>query len=192
MATPADQGQEVYYEAALALQTIPYAVVGPALNSLAVSNQVPARLWAMHSLFSMVDSDDENGKAAYLAAVAPILVDPPPDLAFAADRLANAIESHLKAPEAVPTLAAMLGSKEVDVRRAAAAVLRDIATPDVVPPLARLALNDSDERVRFLAVRGLAAATHVTRALTLATFDRQKDQLMQFWRDWARANVRDQ
>ena len=144
----------------------------------------------MYSLFLMVDADDENAKAGYLAAVQPILVNPPADVAFAADRLANAIESHLKTPKAVATLTAMLGSNQVDVRRAAAAVLSDIANADVVAPLARLALNDDDERVRFLAIRGLAAATNAAPAPTLATFEQQKDEMMQFWRGWAATNVR--
>jgi HEAT repeat protein len=56
--------------------------------------------------------------------------------------LANAIEGHLKSPQAVPTLAALLGSTQVVVRHAAAAVLGDIATPDVVELLAKIALND--------------------------------------------------
>jgi HEAT repeat protein len=104
--------------------------------------------------------------------------------------LANAIEGHLNSSKAVPTLAALLGSKQVAVRRAAAAVLGDIASPDVVVPLAKVALNDSDERVGFLAVRGLAAATSVARAPTNATFRQQPDEILQFWRTWARSNVR--
>jgi HEAT repeats len=190
-AAPADQAQQVYYEAATALQTLPYVVAGPALGAIAASNQVPARLWAIYSLFSMVDSDDENAKADYLASVQPILINPQPGLAFAVSMLANAIEGHLKSPKAVPTLAALLGSGNVAVRRAAAAVLGDIATPDVVEPLAKIALNDSDERVGFLAVRGLALATSAAKAPTTATFRQQPDKILQFWRTWARSNIRE-
>jgi HEAT repeats len=189
-AAPADQAQQVYYEAATALQTIPYAVAGSALGAIAASNQVPAPLWAMYSLFSMVDSDDETAKADYLASVQPILVNPQPGLAFSVSMLANALEGHLKSPKAVPTLAALLGSTQVAVRRAAAAVLGDIATPDVVEPLAKVALNDSDERVGFLAVRGLALATSAAKAPTTSTFRQQPDEILQFWRTWARSNVR--
>jgi hypothetical protein len=186
----ADQAQQVYYEAATALQTIPYTVAGPALGAIAASNQVPARLWAMYTLFSMVDSDDETAKANYLASVQPILLNPQPALAVAVSMLANAIEGHLNSPKAVPTLAALLGSTQVAVRRAAAAVLGDIATPDVVAPLAKVALNDSDERVGFLAVRGLALATSAAKAPTTATFRQQSDEILQSWRTWARSNVR--
>jgi HEAT repeats len=175
-ATPTDQAQQVYYEAATALQTIPYAVAGPVLGAIAVSNQVPARLWAMYSLFSMVDS---SAKAGYLASVQSILINPQPALVFSVSMLANAIEGHLNSPKVVPTLAALLGSKNVAVRRAAAAVLGDIATPDVVGPLAKVALNDSDERVGFLAVRGLAAATGAAK---VPTFRQQPDEILQFWR----------
>jgi HEAT repeats len=189
-AAPADQAQQVYYEAATALQTIPCAVAGPALGAIAASNQLPARLWAMYTLFSMVDSDDETAKASYLASVQPILTNPQSNLEFAATMLANAIEGHLNSPKAVPTLAALLGSKNVVVRRAAASVLGDIATPDVVEPLAKVALNDSDERVSFLAVRGLALATSAVKAPTTATFRQQPDEILQFWHSWARSNVR--
>jgi hypothetical protein len=186
---PADQAQYVYYEAASALQTIPYAVAGPALRVLAGSNQVSSSRWAMYCLFSMVDSDDEVAKADYLASAAPILINPEPGLAVGVTMLANAVESHLKAPQAVPTLAALLGSGNVAVRRAAAAVLSDIATPGVVAPLAKVALDDGDERVRFLAVRGLAAATGAGKPATTATFREQPEQILQFWRTWANANV---
>jgi hypothetical protein len=189
-ATPTDQAQQVYYEAATALQTIPYAVAGPALGAIAASNQVPARLWAMYSLFSMVDSDDESAKAGYLASIQPILINPQPGLAFSVSMLANAIEGHLNSPKAVPTLAALLGSTQVAVRRAAAAVLGDIATHDVVVPLAKVALNDSDEHVRLYAVRGLAAVTGAAKAPTTAIFRQQPEQILQFWRAWARSNVR--
>jgi HEAT repeats len=189
-AAPTDQAQQVYYEAASALQTIPNAVAGPALGAIAASNQVPARLWAMYTLFSMVDSADENAKADYLASVQPILIHPQPGLAFAVSMLANAIEGHLNSPKAVPPLAALLGSKNVAVRRAAVAVLGEIATPDVVEPLAKVALNDSDEHVRPSAVRGLASATSAAKAPSTATFRQQPDEILQFWRTWARSNVR--
>jgi hypothetical protein len=188
-AAPAEQAQYVYYEAASALQTLPYSVSGIALSTLAGAGQVSARLWAMYCLFSMVDSDDESAKANYLASATPILMNPEPALTSAATMLANALESHLKTPQAVPTLATLLGSGNVAVRRAAAAVLSDIATPGVIAPLAKVGLNDSDERVRFLAVRGLAAATGAGEPATTATFRRQPDQILQFWRGWARSNV---
>jgi HEAT repeat protein len=157
---------------------------------IAVSNQVSVRLWAIYSLFSMADSNGESAKADYLASVEAILLNPPNGLAFVVSMLANAIEGHLKSPEAVPTLAALLGSTQIAVRSAAAAVLGDIATPEVVDPLAKLALNDSDERVRFLAVRGLAEATGAAKAPTTYMFRQQPDEILQFWHTWARSNVR--
>jgi len=188
--TPADQAQDVYYQAARALTTIPYSVAGPALQPIAASNQVPARLWAMYSLFLMPDFNDESAKADYLAAVAPILVNPQPDIAFAVSSLGDAIEGHFKSPRAIPTLAALLGSTEVSVRRAATSVLSSIATPDVVAPLAKVALNDDDELVRLFAVQGLAKATGTGKAPTVATFRQNADGILQFWHGWAASNVR--
>jgi hypothetical protein len=188
-ATRADQAQQVYYEAATALQTIPYAAAGPALGAIAVSNQVSARLWAIYSLFSMLDSNDESAKVDYLSSVQPILVNPQPDMTFSVSMLANAIEGHLESSQAVPMLAALLRSTQVAVRRAAASVLGNIATANVVEPLARFALNDTDERVGFLAVRGLALATSAAKVPSTATFRQQPDEIIQFWRKWARSNT---
>jgi hypothetical protein len=129
------------------------ASMGPAIPS----NQVPASLQAIYRLFSMVDSDGESAKADLS------LINPGPGLAFAVSMLANALDGHVDPPKAVPTLATLLGSRNIAVHRAAAAVLGDIATPDVVAPLATVAFNDSDERVGFLAVRGLALATRAAK-----------------------------
>jgi HEAT repeat protein len=104
--------------------------------------------------------------------------------------LADAIQGHLRAPETVPTLTAMLRSSAVAVRRAAASVLGDIGTPDVVAPLANVALNDADERVRFLAARGLALTTGAAPAPTTTAFRQQSDEIVQFWRNWALSNIR--
>jgi hypothetical protein len=66
---------------------------------------------------------------------------------------------------------------------------RRYAIPDVVEPLAKVALNDSDERVSFLAVRGLALATSAAEAPSTATFRERPDEILQFWRTWTRSNV---
>ena len=38
--------------------------------------------------------------------------------------------------------------------------------------------------------RGLALATSAAKAPTTATFRQQPDEILQFWRTWARSNVR--
>jgi hypothetical protein len=189
-AAPADQAQDVQYEAARALATMPYSAAGPALQTVAGSNQLPARLWAMYGLFSMPDFKDQNVKADYIQAVAPVLIDPPAEMESAVLALGSATEGKLYSPKAVPMLASLLGSKAEPVRRAAAAGLSEIATPGVVAPLARAALGDADELVRLFAVQGLARATGAGEAPTLATFRANEDRLLQFWRGWAASNVR--
>ncbi|ACK51508.1 PBS lyase HEAT domain protein repeat-containing protein [Methylocella silvestris BL2] len=185
-AAPADQAQYVYYAAAQALATIPYPEAGLALKAIAASDQLPARLWAMYVLFSMDEALDDEEKADYVRSVAPILADPG-TLGFSASKLANAIDAHVDSPELIPALTVMLGSNEVAVRRAAASVLSRLAAPEVAAPLAKTALNDSDESVRFYAVRGLALLQDPTTAPTLATFDAKQSELLQQWRSWARA-----
>ncbi|MGH6848486.1 MAG: HEAT repeat domain-containing protein [Methylocella sp.] len=187
---PVYRAQHVYHEASRALRTIPYAVAGPGLDTIAASNQVPARLWAIYTLFSMSDSDDDSAKTDYLQSVTPILVNPEPGLAFSASMLGTVIEGHLKSPAAVPMLAALLGSTQVTVRRAAASDLCEISTQDVVAPLAKVALNDSDETVLFRAVLGLAKVTRAATVPPIPTFRQKQDEILRFWRAWARANVR--
>lgn len=187
-ASPEDQAQHVYYAAAQALATIPYPAAGSALKAIAASDQLPARLWAIYVLLSMDNALDDEEKADYVRSVASVLADPGPALAFSASALANAIETHVELPELIPALTLMLGSKEIAVRRAAASVLAGIATPDVAEPLAKTALNDSDESVRFYAVRGLSLLKDPETAPTLATFDKKQSELLKQWRIWARAH----
>ncbi|PNG25075.1 HEAT repeat domain-containing protein [Methylocella silvestris] len=185
-AAPEDQAQYVEYAAAQALTTIPYSEAGALLKTIAASDQLPARLWAIYVLLSLDEALDDEEKIDYVRSVAPILADPG-TLGFSASKLANAIEAHVDSPELIPALTVMLGSKEVAVRRAAASVLSRIAAPDAAAPLAKTALNDSDESVRFYAVRGLALLQDPTTAPTLATFDQKQSELLQQWRSWARA-----
>jgi len=187
----ADQAQDIYFQAASALATIPYAVTSPTLHLIAASNQLPARLWAMFSLFAMADFNDESAKADYLKAVAPTLVNPRPDLAVAVSSLGSVMEGRVRSPSALPTLALLLGSTEVAVRRAAASALSKIGTRDVVKPLGRVALNDDDELVRLFAVQGLAKATGAGQVPSLATFRRDQSGTVHFWQDWMATNIRE-
>jgi hypothetical protein len=180
-----------YLAAAEALRSIPYRDSGDALRRVADAGSVVARLWALDSLLLIGDPD--GGAAAALGelkAVTPSLVHPSRDLIPAVSAVANALEGHLTAPEAVDTLAALLASSQVAVRRAAASVLSDIATPATIAPLARSALQDTDRRVRYYAVLGLALATNTPGAPSLAQFERQESQIVGHWRDWAKVNAR--
>ena len=188
-AAPTDQAQYVYYEAATALATIPYATAASALEAAAMSNQASARLWGAYALFSMSDAGDDGAKVECLRSLTPLLVNPLPDTSFAVSMLANAIEGRLSSPNAVPTLAALLGSSATAVRQAAASDLSDIATPDAVAPLASAALYDADQTVRYFAVLGLATAAADPSPPTLAFFKQNERDLLAYWRRWARMPV---
>jgi hypothetical protein len=189
--TPAFQAGNVYLAAVEALRTIPYQIAGAPLRAIAASNDAPGRLWAINCLMTMGSSDQiEALKVRYLNEIQPLLLKPSPETAFAVSMLANAIEGHLKSPEAVPTLATLLGSDEVAVRRVAASVLSDIATPAVIAPLAKTALADPDEDVRYYAVLGLAEATGAREPPTMPAFKEDESKYVGYWRGWAATNLR--
>jgi HEAT repeat protein len=90
----------------------------------------------------------------------------------------------------MPIMVALLTSEQVELRRAAADILSDIATSAALTPLAKLALNDDDQDVRYYAVLGLASASGNDDAPTRADFGRQAAQFLGQWRDWARTHIR--
>jgi HEAT repeats len=187
---PAVQLQQIYLAAAEAVRSIPYSAAGAELRRIAETGQVTARLWSLDCLFFMGDSDDlEALKLNYLDSVKSILIKPEPDLAPTVSDVANSMEGHLKSPNAVPTLAALLHSSEVAVRRAAASVLSDIATQATIAPLATISLNDPDQNVRYYAVLGLATATETGEAPAMDRFQKNETEIITRWRSWARFNV---
>jgi hypothetical protein len=190
VAEPVFQLHEIYRAAAEAIRSIPYSAAGAELRRIAETGQVTARLWSLDCLFFMGDSDDlEALKLNYLDSVKAILIKPEPDLAPTVADVANSMEGHLKSPDAVPTLAALLHSSEVAVRRAAASVLSDIATQATIAPLAKIALNDPDQNVRYYAVLGLATATETGEAPAMDRFQKNEAEMITRWRSWARFNV---
>jgi HEAT repeats len=190
VAEPVMQLQQIYLAAAEAIRSIPYDTAGAELRRIAETGQPTARLWSLNCLFFMGDSDNlEALKVNYLDSLKPVLINPPPDLAPAVSSLVTSMEGHLKSPTAVPTLAALLHSSEVAVRRAAASVLSDIATQATIAPLAKIALNDPDQNVRYYAVLGLATATGTGEAPAMDRFDKHEAEMITRWRSWARFNV---
>ena len=100
--------------------------------------------------------------------------------------MARALDSGGAPADAVPTLASLLKSEQVELRRAAAALLGDIATEAVVAPLGLVALQDPDQEVRYQAVLGLAAATGRGGAPALAKYQANEPSYLTAWRAFAR------
>jgi hypothetical protein len=176
-------------ETASALKSIPIDIAGESLRTVAESNQASAKLWAINCLLAMDQSDDaDQGQAHYVAALARFLKRPDPQLGFTTDMLIHAIQTYVRSPQAVPALAALLTSENVGVRRGAASALSDIASDDVIAPLGKIALNDSDKQVRYFAVVGLASATGVEIPME-GDFEADESQIVKFWHGWVAANL---
>jgi HEAT repeat protein len=181
--------QRLYWEAASALETIPYPIAGPELRTIAASQQTPVRLWAIAVLLYAGDPSEMATRVPdYLAAVKADLLSPDVDEGLAVATLAVSIQAKVDSPNAAPVLAALLGSTAMSVRRAAANALARIATPDVVAPLAKTALNDPERDIRYYAVRGLAQATGA-EVPTLPLFYAKEAEMLGYWRNWAKANA---
>jgi hypothetical protein len=180
---PFGANQYRYEIAAAALKTIPYNVVDEPLHSLLNINAALTRIWIDNCLISFGDADN-------LAQVTPLLLNPPAGISFSISMFANAMKGGVKSPSAIPVLAELLSSRNVEIRRAAAYALRDIATADVIGPLGVIALKDADEQVRYHAVSGLVEATGVADAPGLAAFHDRPQQLLDFWAHWLRTHAR--
>jgi len=103
--------------------------------------------------------------------------------------VASAIRFGVKDPRAIPTLARLLKSGDVNVRRGAASALRSTQDQDAIKPLAQ-ALYDTDGEVLYQAVIGLAEITGTTGEWAPAsdTFLKNPQRYLDHWRDWAKAN----
>jgi hypothetical protein len=144
------EGGATTFKAAAALATVPGNVAGPRLLPLARSSDANVRLWALYCLVRIGDSP-RAAIAQSLAALKAALRDPPAESEFPVGMLAQAIQSNLATVEAVPTLVALLGSRDVRVRRAAASALGDVQDPRAAAALRRAAVADSDPEVRAIA-----------------------------------------
>jgi hypothetical protein len=177
--------------AAAGLKSIPYSKVYPHLRAIAASGQFPARLWAISCLLHTDGPNDfESQKARHLESVAPLLLDPRQEWEQAIADLAGSIERRVRSPKAVAALSTLLNSTDARLRAAAASALADMATASVIAPLARTALYDSEQGVRYQAVRGLAEATGAANVPTMALFQRLEDRVLRFWQQWAHENLR--
>lgn len=124
-----------------------------------------------------------------LATVEDILIHPPQDVnQNLLAGLAFAIRDGVHDPRAIPVLTRLLASKDVNVRRGAAAALRGTHDNAAIKPLTR-ALYDSDREVQYQAVIGLAEITAAASEWSPATgtFNQNPKKYLDYWRDWAKS-----
>jgi hypothetical protein len=174
-----------------ALSTISYEFAGPAVRTVAESRQLPARLWAISALLTMRGSEQaEAVKIDYLNSVKSVLLNPSAEDSDAAYFLIDKMEGHLKSPKAIPLLSELLRSDQNSVRRIAASLLGDIATPESSAVLAKSALDDADQDVRYYAVLGLAVANGDAKP-PMDAFKKNEAAYVRRWKSWANANLRE-
>lgn len=95
----------------------------------------------------------------------------------------------LKDPNAIPFLARLIETNNSEIRRGAAAALRQTSSSSALEPLSRL-LNEDDPTTRYYAVIGLAEITHQDDwAPSFAEFQRDDGHYISHWRTWAELNV---
>lgn len=100
------------------------------------------------------------------------------DLAFAMYYVHN--------PQAIPSLSRLLNSSFLQVRRSAAAALRNTGDNAALEHLVK-ALYDSDKEVRYQAVMGLAEITEqYPWAPAVDLYDGDEQRYLEHWRNWAR------
>jgi hypothetical protein len=153
-----------------------------ALRAASRGQPVNVRLSAIGALLSRNDISE-------LAAAEHVLLHPPPGVnENLVAGLAYAIGGGVKDPRAIPTLARLLPSKNVYVRRAAAAALRNTRDGAAIKPLTE-ALYDSDREVQYQAVIGLAEITGTVGewAPASGTFEQNPKRYLDHWREWAKA-----
>jgi hypothetical protein len=117
----------------------------------------------------------ENILANASAAADPNLL---ADLAFALYSVHN--------PQAIPSLARLLNSNSLQVRRSAAAALRNTGDNAALGHLAK-ALYDRDKEVRYQAVMGLAEITEqYPWGPAVDLYEGDEQRYLEHWRNWAK------
>lgn len=101
-----------------------------------------------------------------------------------------AIRKTAMSPTALPVLRRLVHSRDVVLRRVAAEALWHSALPDSVPDLIKT-LEDSDQEVRFYAVRALSDIVNEPGwgGPSEREFQEHQDEYIRHWRDWAKRGV---
>jgi hypothetical protein len=176
-ATPA---QGLRSQAVTALATLPAAAAVPALLAAHSSASVSGRMGITAALVRL-------SEFSTLAEVQPQMLREADDL-VASRRLIAYGMLYTKSPPAtlVSPMTSWLLAKDVDVRRAAAYVLRGTRTAEAISPLLTVALSDADQMVRYYAVSGLVAISGRGQVPSLDTYRAAEGRYLDDWKSWGR------
>jgi hypothetical protein len=168
--------------AVLSLGRTPGPEARSALLKGAIEKDDEVRFRSMAALFRRND-------ITFLPAAATVLLHPPPGVDAALDDMALAIGVGVLSPKAVPTLVKLLSAPGVETRRSAALSLRFIGSAEAILPLAQ-ALFDSDRRVRYEAISGLARFTGQNDwNPEMGDYMRKSEEpYLSHWREWAQSH----
>jgi hypothetical protein len=167
----------VYDQVIEALGMLPASFSHDGLIAAAAGADPLVRLWANVGL---VRQHDWSG----LPGIGALLRSPAPDERWPAGALALALQTGPVSADRIPVLRDVLRSEDVALRRAAAAALRGLGTPETARPLAAV-LHDRDARVRYYAVSGLATATGSDDVPSLDAYAADEARYLAAWTAWA-------
>jgi hypothetical protein len=106
------------------------------------------------------------------------------------EAILGAAMGHLKDPEAIPDLELLQGVPSIAIRRGVAGALRGTRSSKALNGLAR-GLEDTDAKVRYLAVVGLAEITGDSAFRpSEARFKADEAHFLGHWRQWAQSRTK--
>ncbi len=166
--TSESKAQHIYRQAAEGLRTIAGKYSNAALIKIATTCTGINRIIAIDCLVS-------SGDWSLLPSIKAELVCPSAELIDSVRSLARTMESNVagmnhdsekewvkKISGGVPLLTVLMQSTDTEMRGSAAAILREIGGPEVIPSLG-IGLNDKFQRVRWKAMAGLSEATGLSQ-----------------------------
>ncbi len=168
------------WEGVTALETLQTSAATDALRIASKDPDPLVRIWAISALLARNDIP----VLEQVEKLGPISGDPnvinlTSQLGFAIGKISDA--------RAIPSLARLLNSKDVNIRRGAAAGLRNTRDGAAIQPLTQ-ALFDTDRDVQYQAVIGLAEITGTVGewAPAYPTFLTARQRYVRHWQEWAK------
>lgn len=102
--------------------------------------------------------------------------------------LSSALQDGITDPTALDTLTRLVSAPSVEIRRGAAGALRNLKIAAIVQPLS-LALDDSDQEVRYQAIMGLAEYGNDPNdddfTPAFEDFQANEQEYLDYWKTWA-------
>jgi hypothetical protein len=168
-------------QAVLVLRTVRTSLAGRSLKAAASGRDLRARAWALSSLLARND-------ITLLDSALELMLSRDPKIdQNLKDVVAFGLRDGVKDPKAVPAASRLLLAKDVALRRCAAAALRATQDTAAIEPL-KLALFDTDQQVRYLAVVGLGEITRQDDwTPSVDYFNQNETRFLQHWREWSKS-----